>query len=127
MALAKLCLNLFPEQADFTFRKRRDAVTNALGSLNRRRGQRSRRVVGEQKWPQEDSGAVGVQNHFRSLERAAFHEIYELRNGLVESGHGILREPEFRQRKQEGQGGFGALVLVDSIHVQRIAATAGVG
>ena len=37
----------------------------------------------------------------------------------------VLRELHFRQRVQEGERGFRALVLVHTIHMQRVAAAAG--
>src|SRR5882672_6208327 len=46
---------------------------------------------------------------------------------MVEHCHRILREPHFRQRKQKCQRGFRALICVDAVHMQRIAAAAGVG
>ena len=52
---------------------------------------------------------------------------HELRSGLVEDGDGVLHELHFRQREQEGERGFRALVLVDPVHVQGIAAAAGSG
>ena len=45
----------------------------------------------------------------------------------LERRDGVLHELHFRQRKQKSQGRFRALVLVDAIHMQRIAAAARAG
>ena len=45
-------------------------------------------------------------------------------DGFLETGEDVLRQLHFRQRKQEGQGGFRSLVSVDAIHMQPIAAAA---
>src|SRR5437763_10111007 len=44
----------------------------------------------------------------------------------IEDCFGALGQSQLRQRQQESQGGFRALVLTHAVHVQRISATAGV-
>ncbi len=50
----------------------------------------------------------------------------ELRSWFIEHRDRVLHELHFRQREQEGQRRFGSLVGVDSIHVQRVVAAAGI-
>src|SRR5262249_27563914 len=45
----------------------------------------------------------------------------------AEGAGGAFRKLQFRQRKQEGQCRFGAVVLVDTIHMKGVPAAAGAG
>ncbi len=48
-----------------------------------------------------------------------------LRIGRIKNSHDVLREAHFRQCEQECQRRFRSLVLVHTVHVQRVAAAAG--
>ena len=81
--------------------------------------QKNARLVG----PEDRSGACDVDGH--ELLQAEQQVTTLDGDRLLEARHHVLRQSHFRQREQERQRGLRALVPIDAIHMQSIAAAAG--
>ena len=47
--------------------------------------------------------------------------------GIAEAGQGVLQRLHLGESEQEGEGGFGTLILAQAVHVEAVATAAGGG